>query len=83
LKTLELILLVQGNSVDNHLNQALSHLEAALNESIRTVLENQDAKKEIAPKWVHFLAQFFGMAKEKGKKSRMNLLGWISFAKIR
>jgi hypothetical protein len=74
---------VHEQSIDHHLREALTHLEMALNESIRTVLENQDAKKEIAPKWENFLGQFFGMVKEKGKKSRINLLAWVSFAKIR
>jgi len=74
---------VQEQSIDTHLMEALIHLEAAMNESIRTVLENQSAKKEIAPKWEHFLGQFYGMVKEKGKKSSINLLSWISFAKIR
>ncbi|GAA3406926.1 hypothetical protein ACFFNY_25235 [Paenibacillus hodogayensis] len=73
----------QVQSIDNHLQAAIVHLEAALNESIRTVLENQEAKQEIAPKWEQFLGQFFGMAKEKGRKSRINLLSWISFSKVR
>jgi hypothetical protein len=74
---------VHEESIDFHLKEALIHLETALNQSIRTVLENEGAQKEIAPKWEHFLGQFFGMIKEKGKKARVNPLGWISFAKLR
>ncbi|TJY44148.1 hypothetical protein E5161_01765 [Cohnella pontilimi] len=70
-------------SIDHHLRQALSHLEIALNQSIHAVLENQDAKKEVAPKWESFLGQFMHLLREKGKKSRTNPLSWISFAKLR
>jgi hypothetical protein len=70
-------------SIDFHLGEALHHLETALNQSIHSVLENEGAKKEIAPKWEHFFGQFIGMVKEKGKKARVNPLAWISFSKIR
>ncbi|AET61270.1 hypothetical protein ACWHAM_08125 [Paenibacillus terrae] len=70
-------------SIDNHLREALSHLESALNQSVRCVLENDSAKKEIGLKWERFLGEFMGQIREKGKKSRLNLLGWISFPRIR
>jgi hypothetical protein len=70
-------------SVDFHLQQALSHLEAALNKSIKLILDNQDEKKIIGNKWEMFLGKFFGMVREKGKQSKMNLLTWISFPRIR
>jgi hypothetical protein len=70
-------------NVDFHLRAALSHLENALNQSIRSVLENDGAKKEIGLKWEQFLGQFMGQVREKGKKSRINVLGWINFPRIR
>jgi hypothetical protein len=74
---------MQSNAIDSHLKEALIHLEAALNLSIQTGLENESARKEIGQQWEQFLGQFFGQVKEKGKKSRLNLLSWISFSKIR
>lgn len=74
---------VHEESVDQHLKAALLHLETALDRSIRTILDNPDAKKEIAPKWEHFLGHFFGMVKEKGKQAKLNPLAWISFSKLR
>ncbi|MGW8957923.1 hypothetical protein [Paenibacillus maysiensis] len=70
-------------NIDNHLREALTHLESALNQSVRCVLENDSAKKEIGLKWERFLGEFMGQIREKGKKSRLNLLGWISFPRIR
>ncbi|MEC0182833.1 hypothetical protein P4H61_15215 [Paenibacillus peoriae] len=70
-------------NIDNHLREALTHLESALNQSVRCVLENDSTKKEIGLKWERFLGEFMGQIREKGKKSRLNLLGWISFPRIR
>jgi hypothetical protein len=74
---------MQEQSVDHHLNEALLHLEIALNVSIRNAQSYPEAKRELAPKWENFLSRFFGMVKEKGKQSKINLLSWISFAKLR
>ncbi|UUZ86121.1 hypothetical protein LJK88_23470 [Paenibacillus sp. P26] len=70
-------------NIDYHLREAISHLETALNQSVRTVLENEGAKKEIGGKWETFLGEFISMVREKGKKSRINILGWITFPRIR
>ncbi len=70
-------------SIDFHLREALSHLEAALNQSVRSVLENDGTKKEVGLKWEKFLGEFIGQVREKGKKSRINLLGFITFPRIR
>jgi hypothetical protein len=70
-------------NIDNHLREALTHLESALDQSVRCVLENDSTKKEIGLKWERFLGEFMGQIREKGKKSRLNLLGWISFPRIR
>jgi hypothetical protein len=34
-------------------------------------------------KWEKFIGDFFHLVREKGKKSRINLLGWINFSKLR
>jgi hypothetical protein len=70
-------------NIDYHLREAYSHLEAALSQSVNTILENDDTKKEIGLRWEQFLGQFFGTVKEQGKKSKINLLGLISFSRIR
>ncbi|WP_282936284.1 hypothetical protein [Paenibacillus sp. RC67] len=70
-------------TIDYHLQEALSHLETALDLSVRSVLEKDDAKKEIGLKWEQFLGEFIGQVREKGKQSRINLLGWITFPRIR
>ncbi|QWU17689.1 hypothetical protein SAMN04487895_10592 [Paenibacillus sophorae] len=74
---------MQNQTIDQHLQEALAHLEEAINQSIHTVMENQTSSKEIGGKWEQFLGQFYGMVKDKGKKSRINLLSWISFSRIR
>jgi hypothetical protein len=74
---------MEEQSVDFHLQQALSHLDAALNQSIKLILDNQEEKQIIGSKWEKFLGAFFGLVREKGKQSKMNLLNWISFPRIR
>jgi len=74
---------MQNQTIDHHLQEALAHLEKAINQSIHTVQENQATSKELGGKWEHFLGEFYGMVKDKGKKTRINLFSWISFAKIR
>jgi hypothetical protein len=69
-------------NIDDHLRAALMHLEAALSQSVNTILENDDKKKEIGSRWEQFLGQFFGTVREQGKKSKINLLGLISFSRI-
>ncbi|MCC3380650.1 hypothetical protein ACFQ5D_10470 [Paenibacillus farraposensis] len=70
-------------NIDSHLREALTHLEMALDESVHCVLENDGAKKEVGVKWEHFLGEFMGQVREKGKKSRLNLLSWITFPRMR
>ncbi|MCD9023279.1 hypothetical protein [Cohnella silvisoli] len=74
---------MEEQSVDFHLRQALSHLDAALDKSIRLIHDNQEEKQIVGSKWEKFLGEFFGMVREKGKQSKMNLLTWISFPRIR
>ena len=74
---------MEEQTVDFHLKQALSHLEVAMNKSIRLILENQEEKQIIGKKWEKFLGEFLGLVREKGKQSKMNLLAWISFPRIR
>lgn len=74
---------MEEQTVDFHLKQALSHLEVAMNKSIRLILENQEEKQIVGKKWENFLGEFLGLVREKGKQSKMNLLAWISFPRIR
>lgn len=69
--------------IDFHLNQALTHLEMAINLSLSAMLENEGVKKKVGQQWEGFLSKFFGYVREKGKKSKINLLGLISFPKFR
>lgn len=74
---------MEEQSIDFHLREALQHLEIAMNQSMRTVLDNERTKKEIGQKWENFLAEFFHDIREKSKKSKLNLLSWITFPKLR
>jgi hypothetical protein len=74
---------MEDQSVDFHLREALNHLEIAMNKSIHIVLENESARKEIGRKWDSFLGEFFSNVREKGKKSKINILSWISFPRLR
>jgi hypothetical protein len=74
---------MEEQSVDFHLRQALSHLEAAVNVSIALCLENQEEKPIIGNKWEKFLGEFFTLVREKGKQSKVNLLAFISFPRFR
>jgi len=74
---------LQNQTIDHHLREALAHLEQAIDLSLQSALENQAATKELGGKWEHFIGEFYGMVKDKGRKSRINLLSWVSFARIR
>lgn len=74
---------MQQLTIDEHLQQALSHLESAIGQSVALIHEDEGRKKEIGRKWEGFLGDFYGHAREKGKQSRINLLGLISFPRIR
>lgn len=73
----------EENSIKHHLSQALSHLETAINLSVTIGAQNPQEQKNIGRQWEGFLAQFFGYARDKGKEYRVNLLGWISFPRLR
>lgn len=75
--------MVDEQQIDDHLRQALSHIELAINLSIIAGVENSSEQKLIGQKWERFLGQFFEFARVKGKEQRVNLLGWISFPRIR
>ncbi|NGQ95782.1 hypothetical protein G3578_11515 [Brevibacillus sp. SYP-B805] len=74
---------MEEQTIDYHLSRALFHLETALNLSVRTILEDEAAKRPVGSQWEMFLGEFFGHVREKGKKSRINLLQFISFPRIR
>jgi len=74
---------IDNQEIDEHLREALSHIEAAINSSIIAGVENPSGQKLIGQKWEAFLGQFFEYARVKGKEQRVNLLGWISFPRIR
>ncbi|MHB1653357.1 MAG: hypothetical protein ACYCVD_12885 [Desulfitobacteriaceae bacterium] len=73
----------EEQSIEHHLKQALSHLEAAINLSVVRGAQDPQQQKIIGHQWEVFLAQFFGYARDRGKEYRVNLLGWISFPRLR
>lgn len=75
--------MVDEQSIDEHLSQALFHIELAINSSIMAGVKNPSGQKLIGQKWEGFLGKFFEYARAKGKEQRVNLLGWISFPRIR
>jgi hypothetical protein len=70
-------------SIAFHLQQALSHLEMALDQSIQLIQTNESLKKKIGKDWEAFLGEFIGYVRDKGKQSQINLLSFISFPRIR
>jgi hypothetical protein len=70
-------------TIKHHLHEALSHLEIALNQSILLIQNDDKSKKIVGQDWEGFLGEFFGQIREKGKKSRINLMSLISFPRIR
>ena len=74
---------IDNQEIDDHLRQALFHIESAINSSIIAGVENPSGQKLIGQKWESFLGKFFEYARVKGKEQRVNLLGWISFPRIR
>jgi hypothetical protein len=76
---------VQQNeqTIKHHLHEALTHLEIALNQSILLIQDDEKSKKIVGQEWEGFLGEFFGQVREKGKKSRVNLMSLLSFPRIR
>jgi hypothetical protein len=70
-------------NLELHLREALSHLERALEQSIQLIQTNESLKKKVGQDWEGFLGKFMGNVREKGKVSKINLLGLISFPRIR
>lgn len=73
----------QQNEVIDHLKQALSHLDTALNVTIQSLRNNPNSKKLVGTIWEEFLGTFFGRVRSKGKENNVNLLSLISFPKLR
>ncbi|WP_100401351.1 hypothetical protein [Bacillus sp. FJAT-42315] len=73
----------QNEEVISHLRQALLHLDHALQSTTAAIVNNPQAKKTLAKIWEDFLGTFFGKVRSKGKESNINLLGLISFPKLR
>lgn len=67
----------------NHLRQALSHLDAALQVTISTLRENPSSKSVVGKVWEDFLGTFFGKVRSAGKENRINLLNLISFPRLK
>ncbi|MCF8564470.1 hypothetical protein LLE49_06880 [Alicyclobacillus tolerans] len=69
--------------IAQHLEQAWSHLEEALNLSVQNVSEDAGRKGYVSELWSAFLGRFMDAVRVKSKESRMNLMTWISFAKAK
>lgn len=75
--------MAEAETIEEHLEEALSHLEQAMNLSLQAILQKQAEQKEIGFKWELFLGRFFGYAREQGKKYRVNLFSLVSFPRSR
>ncbi|WP_434510412.1 hypothetical protein [Desulfitobacterium sp. AusDCA] len=73
----------ERQTVDYHLQQALIHLDEAVNQSIEVVIHQHISQKEIGQKWEYFLAHFYQTIREKGRQNKVNLLHWITFPRLR
>ncbi|KLU60771.1 hypothetical protein CEB3_c27440 [Peptococcaceae bacterium CEB3] len=69
--------------IDEHLKEALSHLEQAIEQSVRMIVREPAAQKELARAWELFLGDFLGSVREKGKQYGVNLFNLISFPRLR
>lgn len=74
---------MENQELDYHLEQAFSHLRTAIDQSVSILLQDGSAKKQVGQKWEKFLGQFFSTIRDKGKESKINLLGLISFPRLR
>ncbi|HWQ71423.1 MAG TPA: hypothetical protein VN370_03795 [Desulfitobacteriaceae bacterium] len=74
---------LDNNPINQHLQQAMDHLEKAINLSIEQVLQQGKNKKEIGRIWEQFITLFIGLVRRKSVEHRVNLLGWIAFPRWR
>ncbi|WP_338752282.1 hypothetical protein [Bacillus sp. FJAT-52991] len=72
-----------NEEVISHLRQALLHLDYALQSTMDAIVNNPQSKKTLGKVWEDFLGTFFGKVRSKGKEHNINLLGLISFPKLR
>lgn len=70
-------------TVAQHLQEAMTHLETAIDKSIQLVLNEGQSQKEIGHLWEEFLGKFFGCVRQKGMENKVNVLGWIKFPRWR
>jgi hypothetical protein len=71
-----------NEQISEHLEQAMRHLNEALNVSVQAVLQDTKLKAPIGRLWEQFLGRFFDAVRAKSRESKLNILSWISFAKM-
>lgn len=70
------------STVQEHLNQALTHLREAMRLSVQIVAADGGRKNRVGQLWEQFLGQFFDAIRNKSRESKINLMSWISFSKV-
>jgi hypothetical protein len=71
------------DNIEQHLSQAFSHIEQALDLSIEEYKRIKQSQDALGRQWEEFLGRVYQSIKEKGKANRINLLGWVSFTRLR
>jgi hypothetical protein len=71
------------DNIEQHLSQAFSHIEQALDLSIEEYKRIKDSQEALGRQWEEFLGRVYHSIKEKGKANRINLLSWVSFTRLR
>jgi hypothetical protein len=71
------------DDIDQHLSQAFFHIEQALDLSIEEYKREKQSQEALGRRWEEFLGRLYQSIKEKGKANRINLLGWVSFHRLR
>jgi len=69
-------------SLDFHFQEALIHIEKAIDQSIESVLSNEVSAQQIGQRWETFISQFLYYVRIKGKEKGINFFKWINIRRI-
>lgn len=68
--------------LDALLTELTSHLQEAVDLSLRLAARSPSEKKRITGRWEMLLGSFYGHIRRRSRETGVNLLGWLSFSRI-